>query len=234
MVLRRCRSTGDGVPEGTSHPGSKARFSGLRRNFRRHLGSTGAGLAQRGLLHNGNAEDRGCPKCQRPHGPRSQSIRQLPCLSRCVAADDVVMIEEELQEYEDLKQLRAAKAEEASQPGLSLQDAKLGFRTACLPLALKVKLRRGPLRIAPSGLRATPSGKDRGINKWKTVPSSRSSEREFHAKARRRKGDEERRGRGGTADCGKRGRIGENNHKAISIFRHAASPFPSLRLGAFA
>jgi hypothetical protein len=43
--------------------------------------------------------------------------------------EEYVLIEEELQEYEDLKQLRAAKAEEADQPTLSLQDARkeLGF-----------------------------------------------------------------------------------------------------------
>ena len=38
--------------------------------------------------------------------------------------EEFVMIEEELEEYEDLKELRAAKAEEASAPTLSLQDAK--------------------------------------------------------------------------------------------------------------
>jgi PHD/YefM family antitoxin component YafN of YafNO toxin-antitoxin module len=38
--------------------------------------------------------------------------------------EEYVMIEEELQEYEDLKQLRAAKAEETDEPSLSLQDAK--------------------------------------------------------------------------------------------------------------
>ncbi len=41
--------------------------------------------------------------------------------------EEYVLIEEELQEYEDLKQLRAAKAEEAGEPGLSLQDAKKGL-----------------------------------------------------------------------------------------------------------
>lgn len=38
--------------------------------------------------------------------------------------EEFVMLEEELQEYEDLKQLRAAKAEEASQPSVPLHDAK--------------------------------------------------------------------------------------------------------------
>ena len=38
--------------------------------------------------------------------------------------EEFVMIEEELQEYEDLKQLRAAKAEEASKPSVSLQEVK--------------------------------------------------------------------------------------------------------------
>jgi PHD/YefM family antitoxin component YafN of YafNO toxin-antitoxin module len=38
--------------------------------------------------------------------------------------EEFVAIEEELQEFEDLKELRAAKAEEASQPGVSLCDAK--------------------------------------------------------------------------------------------------------------
>ena len=43
--------------------------------------------------------------------------------------EEFVMIEEELQEYEDLKQLRAAKAEEAGEPSVPLQDVKkeLGF-----------------------------------------------------------------------------------------------------------
>ena len=34
------------------------------------------------------------------------------------------MMEEELQEYEDLKAIRAAKAEEADAPSISLSDAK--------------------------------------------------------------------------------------------------------------
>jgi len=38
--------------------------------------------------------------------------------------EEFVMIEEELQEYEDLKGLRAAKAEEAGEPGVPLRDAK--------------------------------------------------------------------------------------------------------------
>jgi PHD/YefM family antitoxin component YafN of YafNO toxin-antitoxin module len=38
--------------------------------------------------------------------------------------EEFVMIEEELQEYEDLKELRAAKAEEASEPTVALHDAK--------------------------------------------------------------------------------------------------------------
>ena len=37
---------------------------------------------------------------------------------------EFVMMEEELQEYEDLKQLRAAKIEEASSPGVPLREAK--------------------------------------------------------------------------------------------------------------
>jgi len=43
--------------------------------------------------------------------------------------EEFVMIEEELQDYEDLKQLRAAKAEEAGEPSVPLQDVKkeLGF-----------------------------------------------------------------------------------------------------------
>jgi PHD/YefM family antitoxin component YafN of YafNO toxin-antitoxin module len=43
--------------------------------------------------------------------------------------EEFLMIEEELQEYEDLKELRAAKAEEASEPGVPLHVAKkdLGF-----------------------------------------------------------------------------------------------------------
>jgi hypothetical protein len=38
--------------------------------------------------------------------------------------EEFVMIEEELEGYEDLKELRAAKAEEAGEPTLPLQDAK--------------------------------------------------------------------------------------------------------------
>jgi PHD/YefM family antitoxin component YafN of YafNO toxin-antitoxin module len=38
--------------------------------------------------------------------------------------EEFVMIEEELQEYEDLKQLRAAKSEEAGAPGVPLREAK--------------------------------------------------------------------------------------------------------------
>ena len=38
--------------------------------------------------------------------------------------EEFVMIEEELQEYEDLKELRAAKAAEAGEPCVSLHDAK--------------------------------------------------------------------------------------------------------------
>jgi hypothetical protein len=38
--------------------------------------------------------------------------------------DEFVMIEEELQEFEDLKKLRAAKAEEATEPSIRLRDAK--------------------------------------------------------------------------------------------------------------
>jgi len=38
--------------------------------------------------------------------------------------EEFVMIEEELQEYEDLKELRAAKAEEADAPTVPLRDAK--------------------------------------------------------------------------------------------------------------
>jgi PHD/YefM family antitoxin component YafN of YafNO toxin-antitoxin module len=38
--------------------------------------------------------------------------------------EEFLMIEEELHEYEDLKQLRAAKAEEAGEPGVPLDDAK--------------------------------------------------------------------------------------------------------------
>ena len=38
--------------------------------------------------------------------------------------EEFVMIEEELEEYEDLKELRAGKAEEAGEPTLPLRDAK--------------------------------------------------------------------------------------------------------------
>ncbi len=38
--------------------------------------------------------------------------------------EEFVMIQEELQEYEDLKELRAAKAEEADDATLPLRDAK--------------------------------------------------------------------------------------------------------------
>jgi len=38
--------------------------------------------------------------------------------------EEFVMIEEELEEYEDLKELRAAKAAGAGEPTLPLQDAK--------------------------------------------------------------------------------------------------------------
>ena len=38
--------------------------------------------------------------------------------------EEFVMIEEELQDYEDLKALRAAKAEEADAPGVPLGDVK--------------------------------------------------------------------------------------------------------------
>jgi hypothetical protein len=38
--------------------------------------------------------------------------------------EEFVMIEEELQEYYDLKELRAARAEEADEPALPLRDVK--------------------------------------------------------------------------------------------------------------
>ena len=38
--------------------------------------------------------------------------------------EEFVMIEEELQEYEDLKELRTAKAEELDEPTVPLRDAK--------------------------------------------------------------------------------------------------------------
>jgi hypothetical protein len=38
--------------------------------------------------------------------------------------EEFVAIEEELQEYEDLKELRAAKAEEANEPSVPLSDVK--------------------------------------------------------------------------------------------------------------
>lgn len=38
--------------------------------------------------------------------------------------EEFVMIQEELQEYEDLKELRAAKAQEADAPTVPLPDAK--------------------------------------------------------------------------------------------------------------
>jgi PHD/YefM family antitoxin component YafN of YafNO toxin-antitoxin module len=38
--------------------------------------------------------------------------------------EEFVVMEEELQEYEDLKELHAAKAEEARQPSVSLHDAR--------------------------------------------------------------------------------------------------------------
>ncbi len=38
--------------------------------------------------------------------------------------EEFVMIEEELQEYEDLKELRTAKAAEAGEPSVSLRDVK--------------------------------------------------------------------------------------------------------------
>lgn len=41
----------------------------------------------------------------------------LPC-------NEFLMIEEELQDYEDLKESRAAKAEEADKPTIPLSDAK--------------------------------------------------------------------------------------------------------------
>jgi len=48
--------------------------------------------------------------------------------------EEFVMMEEELQEYEDLRALRAAKAKEASAPTVPLRKAKrelrLGGRTA--------------------------------------------------------------------------------------------------------
>ena len=38
--------------------------------------------------------------------------------------EEFVMIEEELQEFEDLKELCAAKAQEGTEPTVSLQDAR--------------------------------------------------------------------------------------------------------------
>ncbi len=38
--------------------------------------------------------------------------------------EEFVLIEEELQEYEDVRQLRAAKAEEAAEPGVPLRGVK--------------------------------------------------------------------------------------------------------------
>jgi hypothetical protein len=38
--------------------------------------------------------------------------------------EEFLMIEEELQDYEDLKELRAAKAEEATEPGVPLHEVK--------------------------------------------------------------------------------------------------------------
>ena len=38
--------------------------------------------------------------------------------------EEFVMIEEELQDYEDLKELRAAIAEETTEPGVPLRDVR--------------------------------------------------------------------------------------------------------------
>lgn len=38
--------------------------------------------------------------------------------------EEFVMLEEELQDFEDLKMLRAAKAEQSDAPAISLSDAK--------------------------------------------------------------------------------------------------------------
>jgi PHD/YefM family antitoxin component YafN of YafNO toxin-antitoxin module len=38
--------------------------------------------------------------------------------------EEFLMIEEELQDYEDLKALRATKAEETNEPSVPLQDVK--------------------------------------------------------------------------------------------------------------
>lgn len=38
--------------------------------------------------------------------------------------EEFVMIEEELEEYQDLKELRAAKAGEGNEPAVPLRDAK--------------------------------------------------------------------------------------------------------------
>ena len=38
--------------------------------------------------------------------------------------EEFVMMEEELQEYEDLKELRAAKSDEANEPSVRLHDVK--------------------------------------------------------------------------------------------------------------
>ena len=38
--------------------------------------------------------------------------------------EEFVMIEEELQEYEDLKELRAARVAEADEPSVSLREVK--------------------------------------------------------------------------------------------------------------
>jgi PHD/YefM family antitoxin component YafN of YafNO toxin-antitoxin module len=38
--------------------------------------------------------------------------------------EEFLVMEEELQEYEDLKELRAAKAEEAGEPSVSIEDVK--------------------------------------------------------------------------------------------------------------
>jgi PHD/YefM family antitoxin component YafN of YafNO toxin-antitoxin module len=38
--------------------------------------------------------------------------------------EEFVMLEEQLQEFEDLKELRAAKAEDASEPAVPLRDVR--------------------------------------------------------------------------------------------------------------
>lgn len=71
-----------------------------------------------------------CGKCSLISSRAGQSLKQPLCNLYAIAAfvilpyEEFVMIEEELQQFEDLKQLREAKTTETDSPTVPLDDVK--------------------------------------------------------------------------------------------------------------